>query len=312
MKQKKIVNAQKIEKYKQLFFLVLSKNKEKIHTNEALDLTTTLLMMNPELYTVWNYRRRILLSLFVEPLSTTSSNESNEENPKRFDWIEREMKLMEGVIAAHPKSYWCWFQRKWAFLHLPSLELRTARAREDLLLCNKVLDVDSRNFHCWNFRRFVMKHGGATKEDELAFTTTKIEQSFSNYSAWHQRSCLFPLVHPPDSSSSRHALDSEYELVTQAFFTDPADQSAWFYHRWLRSMSSGSAEIMKRELAMCESLLELEPNSKWAILTKLFILKEMGESEREKDLVKGLLSKLESIDPMHAAFYRDFHSLKDI
>lgn len=27
--------------------------------------------------------------------------------------------------------------------------------------------------------------------------------------------------------------DTEFELVTQALWTEPADQSGWLYHRWL-------------------------------------------------------------------------------
>ncbi len=44
------------------------------------------------------------------------------------------------------------------------------------------------------------------------------------------------------------ALEQEFDLVEQATFTDPEDQSAWIYHRWLLS------QLMARYTAASTSL----------------------------------------------------------
>ncbi|CAI9116133.1 OLC1v1017209C3 [Oldenlandia corymbosa var. corymbosa] len=73
-------------------------------------------------------------------------------------------------------------------------------------------------------------------EKELNYTTDMINDNFSNYSAWHNRSMLLSLLlnkkvagfYPKETF-----LKEEYEFVRNALFTDPDDQSGWFYHLWL-------------------------------------------------------------------------------
>jgi geranylgeranyl transferase type-2 subunit alpha len=110
----------------------------------------------------------------------------------------------------------------------------TTDLQQELALCTKYLNLDSRNFHCWNYRRFVVSRIGmhASLEGELAFTLEKINQDFSNYSAWHYRSVLLPQRFE-EGDALDAMLDAEFELVQQAFYTEPEDQSAWLYHRWL-------------------------------------------------------------------------------
>lgn len=99
--------------------------------------------------------------------------------------------------------------------------------------------------HGWDYRRYIIRQmdlqAGQNKDSVLAraqtefdFTTTKISQNFSNYSAWHNRSTLLGKLAEKLTEQEREAtVDNEFDLVKNAIYTDPEDQSAWLYDLWL-------------------------------------------------------------------------------
>uniref|UniRef100_A0A9J7YLT9 Geranylgeranyl transferase type-2 subunit alpha n=1 Tax=Cyprinus carpio carpio TaxID=630221 RepID=A0A9J7YLT9_CYPCA len=199
---------------------VLRKRSAGEHDEEALQLTQQLLSSNPDFATLWNYRREVLLQL-----------ETSREKDEVQKLYESELHFIEACLKVNPKSYGCWHHRSWVNTRLPQPDWT-----RELGLCDRCLSLDERNFHCWDYRRVVVKESGVSVEQELQFTDRLIGSNFSNYSSWHYRSTLLPQLHPQPIHSHRvceEQLLKEYELAHNAFFTDPNDQSAWFYYRWL-------------------------------------------------------------------------------
>lgn len=285
------------------------------YSGGTLALTSRILLSNPEYPTGWASRRRILSrGLFPDS-----------QPPAIQATLEGDLDLTSQCLRRNPKEYAVWEHRKWVLKTMPDpdwrMELKTVEA---------LLEKDARNFHGWDYRHYVVRSirqagpplEGSTRKrpkptttSELAYTTSKISASFSNYSAWHYRSKLLPVLwqeqgHASASSARRQRINEEFELVKQALYTDPDDQSAWIYHRWLVGQSGD--DIVEREIVNIKELLELESESKWC-LDSLAVYEERlahstSDSEARAQLTTSRLQylrMLQRVDPLRGGRYRD-------
>ncbi|CAL1704304.1 unnamed protein product [Somion occarium] len=272
-------------------------------SNEAFELTTRLLRMNPEFYTVWNYRR----DMFIESLfPQRSPSEVNE-------LLSDDLSLTFELLKQHPKVYGIWNHRRWCLEHIPDGPspddvngYRNSTWNKELFVVEKMLDADARNFHAWNYRRYIL----ATMpfppppKSELAYTTRKIEANFSNFSAWHQRSKVLTTLWETGELDRVKSIEEEFELVRNAMYTDPDDQSVWIYHAWLIGNGNYAARL-QFEITSIQELLDEQPDSKWCMESlvrykRLLIEKHaenLGDKKALVDSCLELLAKLRDIDP---------------
>ena len=118
--------------------------------------------------------------------------------------ISDDLAFLIPLLRKFPKCYWIWSYRLWLLKEathlLPAPEARDFWQQE-LALAGKMLNLDSRNFHGWGYRRTVTQalesdafqykglNTNLTKP-EFEYTTKMINSNLSNFSAWHSRSKL--------------------------------------------------------------------------------------------------------------------------
>ncbi|XP_069735175.1 geranylgeranyl transferase type-2 subunit alpha [Phaenicophaeus curvirostris] len=180
--------------------------------DEVLALTGSVLTANPDVGTCWNLRRKALPA-------------------QAEDWVQSELAFAGACLAVNPKSYGAWHHRIWVLARAPP----PSPVPGERQLCERLLGADPRNFHAWEHRRALAD--AEDTEAELAFTAELLARDFSNFSAWHHRGRLLGKL---GTGSLRH----ELELVQNAVFTDPNDQSAWVYLRCILSQASPPPRIL--------------------------------------------------------------------
>lgn len=300
--KRKQIELHKIKEYKAVVQEYLAFRDQEKHSREAFELTAKLLALNPEYFSVWNYRRRIMQHMDTEAV------------------LPQELLFTQARLKEFPKVYWIWNHRRWCLEAQKSPDWH-----RELMLVEKMLSMDARNYHGWHYRRYVVAKLESSEQksfvdSELEYTAAKINANFSNFSAWHNRSRLIPLhLEGKTEKERRDFLDSEIDYITQAAYTDPDDQSAWIYLRWLISSAQSvicpdlevgdQVKLVNAQIASVQELYELEPESKWCCDTLVFLTgflyeieaKEMDDEARAR--MRELVNKLKDIDTMRSGRY---------
>jgi Protein prenyltransferase, alpha subunit len=190
---------------------------------------------------------------------------------------------------------------------------------------------------------------------EWNFTTEKIEQNFSNGSAFHYRSKLLPLLIALEKDKLGNGEDEEgndgekdgcpsfvkiqvfqkeLEIIRNAIFTEPDDQTSWWYFRFILSWANPAHDETNDGISMEEfqTILYDEWNAiqelvqdedwkcKWGLLGLHMIasefchLSEKGlsvllllQEQDWKELEKTYLMRLMELDPDRRCRYQSMY-----
>lgn len=293
----------------------------------TMALLEKALLVNPDPLHLWNHRREWILLLDGDKTKS----------------LESELALTQAALQRNPKAYGAWMHRKWILQHVraPSKALQS-----ELLLTTQFLKLDERNFHCWNYRRFVVgclsdsqagndaytgrwadmgvqlvpntaasaeavtcyKVPASLIQTEWAFTTEKIKDNFSNFSAFYYRSQLLPRYLEIAVSDADDVWLGEFQLIENAVCTEPDDQTAWWYQALLLSFDDSFFPLEKlrdrlgEQADLLRELLDDSPNSKWVLLGLHRLLDRLQLNPDER---RQILQKLQQVDPDRSQRYQE-------
>lgn len=318
MKQKQARDKNEIVNYRQLCQELLALRDEGSFGEHSMRLTEKILQINPEFTAAWNYRSIIII-----------------ENKEKYDndlglWKD-ELDFTARQIKRFPKVYAIWNHRVWTLRNIRGIGGKTPKSdvediwKQELHLVDRLLDLDARNFHGWTYRRLITDElyrmtGDKQIQRELDYTTRKINQNISNYSAWHHRVQYFPqLVDSLSNNGVSEFLEQEVKYITNAIYTDADDQAVWFYIKWFINQDFLKQYLSKgRVIEILDGLVRdiiainnddisfTGKENVWCLKGLLVIDKaRMDMAELSDKNTRSYLMRLLVADPLHKERYNE-------
>ncbi|KAI0015335.1 protein prenylyltransferase [Xylariomycetidae sp. FL0641] len=289
-------------------------------SKRCLKLTEHIISMNPAHYTVWLYRFELVKALDI-PI------------PDELAWLN-------GVSLQHLKNYQIWHHRQQLMEHyVPSLISsssttdeaaaaggeKKAKANPALVqlatserrFLQRMLDEDTKNYHVWTYRQYLIRKVGGWGLAELSSAAAMIDGDVRNNSAWSHRFFLVfsdpahtsePArlgARTPDPALPASVIDREVDYAQKKIRDAPQNQSPWNYLRGVLAKAArplGSVKAFAEEFV--HDLGKGEDEEKVASSHALDLLADIAKEEGDREKARLCLERLaDKWDPIRKGYW---------
>ncbi|NXH47621.1 PTAR1 protein, partial [Dicaeum eximium] len=239
--------------------LLYRQRKQWLNKDELIDVTCTLLLLNPDFTTAWNVRKELILSGTLNPL--------------------KDLHLGKLALTKFPKSPETWIHRRWVLQQLiqekslPSLATKGnlgaapverihRLVQEEMNVCSEAAGRYPSNYNAWSHRIWVLQHLAKLTVkvllDELSSTKYWVSMHVSDHSGFHYRQFLL-------SSLIRRTMTDNNILVQNQMVNEQnpslqkEEESAGTEAACAEEQSMDLPRRLDEEMELCSELIDNYP-----------------------------------------------------
>ncbi|KAM6391585.1 protein prenyltransferase alpha subunit repeat-containing protein 1 [Rhynochetos jubatus] len=276
--------------------LLYRQRKQWLNKDELIDITCTLLLLNPDFTSAWNVRKELILSGTLNPL--------------------KDLHLGKLALTKFPKSPETWIHRRWVLQQLiqenslPSLvskgnlgavpvERIHRLVQEEMSVCSEAAGRYPSNYNAWSHRIWVLQNLGKLTIkvllDELSSTKYWVSMHVSDHSGFHYRQFLIKSLIVRNVTDC-NALVQNQIVNEQSPSLEKEEESAGAEAACVEEQSVDLPRCLEEELELCTELIDTYPGheSLWYHRRRVFYLQH--HLSNKLPLLSAVVSSLDSID----------------
>ncbi|KAM4707599.1 protein prenyltransferase alpha subunit repeat-containing protein 1 [Discoglossus pictus] len=260
--------------------LLYRQKKRALNRDELIDVTCTLLLLNPDFTTAWNVRKELIQCGALSPV--------------------KDLQLGKLALTKFPKSPETWIHRRWVLQHLlqecaaPSVlskegacmtppEKIPGLVQEEMQVCCEAAGRYPSNYNAWSHRIWVIQHMGKLNIklliDELSSTKNWVSVHVSDHSGFHYRQFLLKSLLGRSLADCDRSLPTASLCVNQQKMCLPKEEEVSWESPW-----SDLPLMLEEEMELNRDLIESYPGHEtlWCHRRQIFGLIHQLHNEQSQ------------------------------